>query len=279
MDKICVVILILALIPGVSANISANDTVYPSAYDIHGSYLLSSDRVAVSDTFRITRSIKNDESFGLSGFYFSENLPPEFEIVEQNLRVNGLDSGFMFIGPISSHIVEGSSAYYWVIDSRGNLAGADYSIYPGDSISLELKITCDDIGRYTLPNHAAAFYGNGTGFFATSDSTVVDVVLSLDVEDDIPESLPDRYLISTAYPNPFNSAVTVKYSGLGLTGERIFFEVFDVTGRKIFRNNFVSRDNNGYIKWSTDKNISSGVYFYNLTDGSRSSGGKIILLK
>lgn len=257
----------------------AQDTVYPSAYNIGCDYSPSSDKVAISDTFTIARYLVNDESFNLSGLYFSDNLPPEFVVVDYDVRVNGVDRGYEIIGPVNDHLLGGYNTYYWILDSRGEFSGIDYVVNPGDSVGLEMRIVCGELGTYALPAHATSFYGNGTGFFASSDMIEVEIVLSLDVEEDDPNILPGDFLISKAYPNPFNSAVVIGYSGLGLTGGEFDFMVYDITGRKIYENSFVSGDNSGYINWEPEKDLGSGVYFYRLSDGKSGTGGKVVLLK
>ncbi|PKK84290.1 MAG: hypothetical protein CVT49_03950 [candidate division Zixibacteria bacterium HGW-Zixibacteria-1] len=279
MKKILVMALYLILALSGFTGAQGNDYVYPSGYSINCNYLLSSDLVAISDTFTISRTLTNNELFDLNGLYFSDNLPSEFLVVDQKVTVNGVPLPFLSIGPIEGHIVDGYGSYSWIIDSRGEAAGVDYSVQPGEIINLELKIVCNSLGKFQLPTHSAVFSGNNTGFFALSDSLEIEVVLSLDVEDDLPGTLPEIALISKAYPNPFNSTVTIKYSGLGIAGNHMTLTLYDLTGRKIFREDFVARENTGYVAWESNESISSGVYLYSLTDGSRNTGGKLILLK
>ena len=259
---------------------SAEEPVYPSIYNISSDYSLSSDMVALADTFVISRRLINDESFDFNGLYFSDNLPLEFSIIDQKIEVNGLEVEFETIGPISDHIIPGFDSYHWIIDSRGEFTGIDYIISPGDTVSMDLYIVCNTLGRFPLPSHTTVFYGNGSGFFATSDTVEVEIVLSLDVEDeDIPESLPGEYIISSAYPNPFNSSVKINFSGANLARRQLLFKIYDITGRTIHEISFMSCGNIGHIGWNVDETISSGIYFYSLTDGVRETGGKIILLK
>ncbi|MEW5924656.1 MAG: T9SS type A sorting domain-containing protein [Candidatus Zixiibacteriota bacterium] len=258
---------------------TAADNVYPTSYDISCNYVISSDMVAISDTFTISRTLVNNESFNLSGLYYSDNLPSAFAIVAQNITINGNPVSFVSASPLENHIVEGYNGYYWIVDSPDGSEGVSNIIEPGDVVNMQLKVICNSVGNYLLPIHTAVFYGNNVGLFATSDSLEIEVVLSLDVDDDIPETMPGTALISKAYPNPFNSTVTIQYSGLGVAGNKMTLALFDIAGRKILENEFVAPDNNGYIKWESNETISSGVYFYKLTDGSHISGGKLILLK
>ena len=88
------------------------------------------------------------------------------------------------------------------------------------------------------------------------------------VENDAGNNLPDRISLS-AYPNPFNSSVSITYSNL--KGGEI--RIFDIKGQLIrtfftgdLENSASGRgENEGRIKWdATDasgKTVSSGIYF------------------
>lgn len=259
--------------------VSAADNIYPAVYGISCNYAVSADLIAISDTLVISRTLVNNESFDLTGLYYSDNFPASFSIVGQSITVNGAPVPFVSTGPLENHIVEGCDGYCWIIDSPDASEGVSNVIGPGDMVNVEIKVTCNDVGTFLLPIHTTVFYGDNVGFFATSDSLEIEFVLSLDVGDDLPETMPATALISKAFPNPFNSAVVIQFSGPGIAGNRMSLVLFDVTGRKIYENDFVAPDNIGYIEWKSNETISSGVYFYRLTDGNQDSGGKLILLK
>ena len=77
--------------------------------------------------------------------------------------------------------------------------------------------------------------------------------------------LPDEFVLSTPYPNPFNSRATVEFS-LTQAGE-VRLTVYDVTGREVQKlvNGYLSPGNHSAV-WDA-QGIASGVYFVQLTIG------------
>jgi len=263
----------------VSLPLFAQETLYPQGYNVLSNYHLSAGKVILAGTLTISRTIVNHGSLNLTGLYFSENLPPSFDIVDQRVTVNDIALDYSMVGPVRDHEVKGYDTYFWIIDSRGELAGIDRVINPGDSIDIAIDIKCIEVGEFILPSHSAVFYGNGTGFFSTSDSLMVEFVISLDVEDDTTIVPSSHSLVTTAYPNPFNSAVVIKYSGLRLKNKEVSLQIIDQLGRTIFEDQFISRKDQGQLFWRPGESVSSGIYFYKVTEGSRSSGGKVVLVK
>lgn len=274
-------ITVLAFILCGNSPLAAPETVYPTGYQITSDYSLSADKIVIADTLVIRRVVVNGEAFGLTGLYFSDNFPPELEIVDNSVSVNGVATDHIILGPTGSQGPAGYDKYIWVIDLPGDTGTVNRTLQPGDSVVVTTMITCNDLGRFALPLHTAVFYGNGTGFFSTSDSLEVEFVLSLDVDDDIDprRTLPSNSLSSLAYPNPFNASVIVRYAGERLKGRGILLEVYDLTGRKIHENALVSGAHEGYIVWKPPESISSGLYLYKLSAGKRSSKGKVTLIK
>jgi len=157
--------------------ISAGETLYPLGYDLNSRYLVNSNTIAIGDTLIINRTIANHESFSITGLYFSENLPPQFEVASVTMKINGSDIGYKRHGPVLSLIRASYDNYVWEID-----APADNTINtvlnPGDSVQFQLKLSCDIPGIYLLPLHTTVFYSNNQGFLSTSDSIQIEIVSS-----------------------------------------------------------------------------------------------------
>ena len=102
----------------------------------------------------------------------------------------------------------------------------------------------------------------------------------LDVGDEA--VLPTEYLISKAYPNPFNPVttidITVPESGL------MHFSIYDILGRQVFEHK-QTFDNPGHYRftWSGKNNygssLSSGVYLLTVRFAENYYKQKITLLK
>lgn len=89
--------------------------------------------------------------------------------------------------------------------------------------------------------------------------------------------LPQEFGISSAYPNPFNSAVKIRY-GLVKPGE-VSLRIFDLSGRKVV--NLISESQEAgwhSFSWNAD-NYSSGLYLTRLEQKGKVSQTKLILVK
>lgn len=82
------------------------------------------------------------------------------------------------------------------------------------------------------------------------------------------ESLPDKFMLSNNYPNPFNPETVISYQLAA--GSHVLLKVFDVLGREITTlvNEFKSPGtysvvfNTGHLERSRE--MTSGIYFYRL---------------
>jgi len=94
--------------------------------------------------------------------------------------------------------------------------------------------------------------------------------------DDKP-SMPAEFELSPAYPNPFNTAVTISYY-LPSPGI-VKLEIFDILGNRItcLVDGEVDSGNHSVI-WNAAAQ-SSGAYFAYLSNGNRAKAAKIVLLK
>ncbi|MDI6804999.1 MAG: T9SS type A sorting domain-containing protein, partial [Bacteroidota bacterium] len=94
---------------------------------------------------------------------------------------------------------------------------------------------------------------------------------------DEPEFLPTDYKVLHAYPNPFNSSATIKYS-LPKSSD-VKLSIYNILGEKVavLANEF---QNAGWqeVVWESGNNP-SGVYVYRLTAGKYTSAGKLLLIK
>jgi len=96
---------------------------------------------------------------------------------------------------------------------------------------------------------------------------------------DIEEPLIDKpeQIQVSAYPNPFNSAVKIDFSGIGhnyINSMRIF----NIKGKIIYSKTINKRDNS-FILWEPSVADVSGVYFIELQNGNNSFTIKALYLK
>jgi len=89
--------------------------------------------------------------------------------------------------------------------------------------------------------------------------------------------LPERYSLSQNYPNPFNSATMIDFSIM--KKDNVSLTVFNLLGKKIgILEDRVLTPGYYSIKWEPD-NISSGLYFYQLSTSEFKDTKKLFLLK
>jgi len=102
--------------------------------------------------------------------------------------------------------------------------------------------------------------------------------LPQDIDNPVPGAgLPYDFLLSQNYPNPFNSSTSIRYS----IGEPRFItiEIYDVMGRLQdipVSGLMPAGDHN--ITWDADGSA-SGIYYYRLNSGGRSTTKKMLLIR
>ncbi len=88
----------------------------------------------------------------------------------------------------------------------------------------------------------------------------------------------NKYTLEQNYPNPFNPSTIIKYSikNAGL----VTLKVFDLLGREVVTLVNEEKPMGEYsVNFNTNKNLSSGVYFYTLQAGQYKETKKMILLR
>jgi hypothetical protein len=90
-------------------------------------------------------------------------------------------------------------------------------------------------------------------------------------------SVPIRYYLGPAYPNPFNSTVTIPFS-IG-SREKVQIKVYDILGREVttlIDGEMLAGDYK--VNWNA-VNVSSGIYICRMRAGKFSASVKLMLIK
>ncbi len=177
MRNIILIIILLTLFIPVNFTL-ASEILYPSGYNLGSQYAISSYDITTADTLLITRTVQNNESFALSGLYFSENLPSEFSLIGYSIRLNSNDIANQFTANITPLVFNGYTTYEWVVDDPDGYP--QNIINPGQTLVFELRLVCAGIGDYQLPFHAAAFWGGSSGFYSTDEAVSLTVSSAVD---------------------------------------------------------------------------------------------------
>ena len=176
-------------------------------------------------------------------------------------------------------MVLGYTTYHWIFDSPDISENVNQKILPNDTVELSVNIVCHTPGNYELLFHTAVMSSSSVGKFSTSGSKTIiveNIAVSIDEENDWYE-LPD-YFTSKAFPNPFNSSVSILLEGSININELIILEIYDILGRLISKSTYTNLQNNS-LQWDTDNKTGSGLYFYRVKTNSHTSAGKLMLLK
>jgi hypothetical protein len=89
--------------------------------------------------------------------------------------------------------------------------------------------------------------------------------------------IPYGYTLSQNYPNPFNPSTTIIYSVP--EGIEVTIKVFDVLGRDVTILVNEQKEAGTHTIVFDASNLTSGVYFYQLTGGNFQEIRKMILLR
>jgi hypothetical protein len=92
--------------------------------------------------------------------------------------------------------------------------------------------------------------------------------------------LIDDFRLGTAYPNPFNGAVTIPVENPG--GQQLSLRIYDLQGREVFHKKIVQRSGEQFVWQTLDLQghpVNSGVYLVSLASARSQLTRKIMLLK
>ena len=96
--------------------------------------------------------------------------------------------------------------------------------------------------------------------------------------------IPIEYGLFQNYPNPFNPSTEISF--MLTVDSRVELSIYDIEGRKVITlldNEIVSGEQIHSIVWNgkdqAGKNVSSGIYFYKLSDGENIETRRMLLIK
>jgi len=215
-------------------------------------------------------------------------------ITSTSMFQSSYDFNRVFINQLNTRLDDANWLKIWLEGSGGTPVGANVVLVNNDTANTtwwkQVKVL--DFSRtsgYTL--HF------GTGHISTVDSVYVrwpsgnrDTLLNVPTNQTlvIKEGMthtsvtdqnvrPRSLKLHPAYPNPFNPETTLKWSVA--TSAQITLTVYNLLGQqvKVLEHGF--RTAGDYQTEFTAQNLPSGLYICRLTDGTRFSSQKVILLK
>ena len=89
---------------------------------------------------------------------------------------------------------------------------------------------------------------------------------------------PDFITMDSAYPNPFNGAVS--FSLTSSKSGSVLISIFSIQGSLVSQfNSFVQRNSSKTINWMPERNLPTGPYFVLANLGSKTTSQKILFIK
>ncbi|MDP4117547.1 MAG: T9SS type A sorting domain-containing protein, partial [Bacteroidota bacterium] len=103
------------------------------------------------------------------------------------------------------------------------------------------------------------------------------VISSADDSKKMDNVIPNGFMLENNFPNPFNPETTIRYNVSVETN--VSLRVYDLLGREV-ETLFSGRQSSGNHEYKFEgKNLSSGVYFYQLKAGNTVQTKKMMLIK
>jgi hypothetical protein len=178
-----------------------------------------------------------------------------------------MDHGYIIAGCSRLFYSEPHDFYLIKTDAFGNTIWTRRHDKGGNDVAYSV-IQTDDGG------YAVAGFSNVTGVMNCLLMKIEGTVIG--IEDDS-EMLPLTTTLHQSYPNPFNASTTIRYQ-LAADAE-VKLSIYNLLGRKV-ANLVDTKQPAGKheVRWDAS-GFSSGIYFYKLTAGEKSTSRRMVLLK
>lgn len=158
---------------------ASSDDLFPANSQVAITYGVNLTNFGEADTLVITRRFSILQASNITGLFFSENLPPAFEIISNRIELNGNPMAHLTIQSVANPVIPGFVTHYWVIQSPGG----QFPVFgSGDQVLQELRIKITAPGYYLLPLHTSVYVSGGIEFFAIG--TPVEIMADFEVDQD-----------------------------------------------------------------------------------------------
>jgi hypothetical protein len=135
--------------------------------------------------------------------------------------------------------------------------------------------------EWPLPESADMQYTNGALLTGATDGKPIGDPYWFNGVTGIKDAslpVPNQFALYNAYPNPFNPSTTIKFN-IGQSGN-VSLKIYNVMGQLVKTVIDNAYKAGGQFEYTVKMdNLTSGVYFYTLTQGNLSLTKKMILLK
>jgi len=286
---------------------SYNHSLFSGSYNSYHGEAIMVDPVAVmaGDTLKLFTWYDIEEDWDYAYVELSTDGGATYVTIPGNItttynpngqnRGNGItgSSGNQWVEakfPLDDYIgQEATIKLTYISDGAVNEEGIYFDdVYPLDSFENEIVLASDitensylienrEDGAYYYIVRAIDAQDQWSGF-SNREEAVVDAEVA--ITDEV--SIPTEFNLSQNYPNPFNAQTEIAFS-LATSGE-VMLEIYDIAGRlvKTLINDKLAKGRHVAI-WDGSSNrnnaVSTGIYFYKLSTGEKSTTRQMTLLK
>ncbi|MCP4580128.1 MAG: T9SS type A sorting domain-containing protein [candidate division Zixibacteria bacterium] len=204
-----------------------------------------------------------------------ENLEWQLKLGASNFYDYGVsileasDGGFLACGTSKSNVTLKNDVYLIKIHRDGYQLWSQAIGGPDSDWGFSLCETSD--GDYVVIGQTGSY---GAGAF---DVWLIKLAGEVNSVRDKGAIIPEAYLSSSNFPNPFNARTIISYNLVDRSDVRI--DIFDLIGRKVKTFfDMASSAGKHTVVWDA-ADASSGIYFYRVQAGGRHETKKMTLLK
>ena len=273
-----------------STDVGASWSILPQDIIFYGSIITiifdSSDIAYAGSVWGACYSTNDGESWNVLGAFRLEHYISSLAITSTNeivagtyghgvYKVNGFSSTWTPIG------LTGKSSLSMITNKKGEVflgrSNGEVLKYIGDTswVSLGTGIPSTYVWCLALDSLDYMYAGTANGTVYKSNNTVTEVI------NNFPNELK-HFFLKQNYPNPFNPTTTISYQ-IPARGV-VTLKVYDLLGREVATLINEEKPAGSYeVQFNSHsgnvRNLTSGIYFYQLKAGNYLETNKMILLK
>lgn len=157
-----------------------------------------------------------------------------------------------------------------------NIFGAEPGIYALNPVlNTWKKVENNKIDGNLVPT----MYSTASGVildYQKSSFILVGGNVDTSTDEEIDSEIASKFILIGNYPNPFNPTTTIEYQVP--SASQIAFKVFNSVGQKVYQTNSMVSAGTHSFQFDASS-LSSGVYFYQISNGNQILNGKMLLVK